>query len=762
LQETESSSRNAQKRREELDQEIESVSTTIRDARDEHRKSKDEERLIQAITALQRHFPGVQGRLVDLCRPTQKRFNLAVTVAAGKDMDAIVVNTKETGFECIKYLRDQRVGTATFLPLDSLQVPDPDSIDKVRTNLPDDGRYRLALDVISCEESIRKAVLYAVGSSIICDDLDSARHICFGNPESKMRVKAVTVGGAVISKAGTMTGGVTNDDTTRAGRWGSQDIEKLNTKKEELETERAKLDSIGSTTVGLSMSHRAKIDELVNNLGQLKNRNQYCQSNLDHATKLLGEKTTLLKATDKQLSGLLKQREAINKQIKKINESVTKAANKVKEAEDEFLMPFRTATGLRDLKAYEQAMGKSRDEFNQKKRAIVEHITKLEQQLTYEMNRDVIKPIKLAEKRIKENKGKLKKCEARQESLLKQVKEANDNLAEAEATIKDAIDKEKALDEDVSAAQKAFADSQEERAAHSKKVASEEYALERLRGKLHETLQKARVEEVDLPLVREESTGSRTRSARKRGSSQKSTEMEEEEVIDESQITGTQGLSIPMTQESGMTTMFSQADYPVVAKDRKDASRINFSQLRENLKKRMSEREEIKLQKEFEDQIEKLVVEIENMAPNMKATEAFESINQRLKESVTDFDKVKSDAQKAVVAFNKVKKLRTQRFNEAFYHIDEALKTIYTDMTKSSKHPLGGKAYLSLDDTEEPFQGGLKFNAMPPMKRFRDMEQLSGGEKTVAALALLFAIHSFRPAPFFVMDEVDAALDNGT
>ena len=81
-------------------------------------------------------------------------------------------------------------------------------------------------------------------------------------------------------------------------------------------------------------------------------------------------------------------------------------------------------------------------------------------------------------------------------------------------------------------------------------------------------------------------------------------------------------------------------------------------------------------------------------------------------------------------------------------------------MTRSSKHPLGGNAYLTLDDTEEPFKGGMKFNAMPPMKRFRDMYQLSGGEKTVASLALLFAIHSYHPAPFFVMDEVDAALDN--
>ncbi|KAL0587620.1 hypothetical protein ABG067_002916 [Albugo candida] len=49
---------------------------------------------------------------------------------------------------------------------------------------------------------------------------------------------------------------------------------------------------------------------------------------------------------------------------------------------------------------------------------------------------------------------------------------------------------------------------------------------------------------------------------------------------------------------------------------------------------------------------------------------------------------------------------------------------------------------------------------MPPMKRFRKRKQLSGGEKIVAALALLFAIHTYRPSPFFILDEVDAALDN--
>jgi structural maintenance of chromosome 1 len=131
-----------------------------------------------------------------------------------------------------------------------------------------------------------------------------------------------------------------------------------------------------------------------------------------------------------------------------------------------------------------------------------------------------------------------------------------------------------------------------------------------------------------------------------------------------------------------------------------------------------------------------------------------------LKDTGADFDKSKEMARKATADFQRIKNERAKRFMDAFNHIDESLKTIYTDMTKSSKHPLGGNAYLSLDDTEEPYKGGMKFNAMPPMKRFRDMEQLSGGEKTVAALALLFAIHSYHPAPFFVMDEVDAALDN--
>ena len=312
----------------------------------------------------------------------------------------------------------------------------------------------------------------------------------------------------------------------------------------------------------------------------------------------------------------------------------------------------------------------------------------------------------------------------------------------------------------------------------TKTMNAEESDLMVLRQKLHETLQKAKVDEVDLPMLDvddmdedddtaiedSQASGSTKRSSRTRGS-------------------GTQGTM--GTQES---EHFSQRDDAKVSEDRKAAGKVDFSTMDEDLKMRRSASEEEKLRKKFDSKISKLTQEIEGIAPNMKvsletfidhvllslavqnhsihfflspqAADAFDTMTERVKETVDDFNTAKEEGRKANEVFNKVRKARSHKFNTAFKQIDAALKIIYTDMTKSSKHPLGGNAYLSLDDTDEPYRGGMKFNAMPPMKRFRDMEQLSGGEKTVAALSLLFAIHSYRPAPFFIMDEVDAALDN--
>lgn len=147
--------------------------------------------------------------------------------------------------------------------------------------------------------------------------------------------------------------------------------------------------------------------------------------------------------------------------------------------------------------------------------------------------------------------------------------------------------------------------------------------------------------------------------------------------------------------------------------------------------------------------------ELDQLAPNLRALDKLEGAEQRLKTAMESFERQRADAKRARDAFARVKQQRYDLFTPCFRHVSEAIDNIYKALTGDS-----GTAYLSLEDSEEPYLEGIRFHAMPPGKRFLDMEALSGGERTMAALSLLFALHSFLPAPFFILDEVDAALDN--
>ena len=144
----------------------------------------------------------------------------------------------------------------------------------------------------------------------------------------------------------------------------------------------------------------------------------------------------------------------------------------------------------------------------------------------------------------------------------------------------------------------------------------------------------------------------------------------------------------------------------------------------------------------------------------MKALQQYEEVQARLHTIESEFDTSRSTARSVSQQFAAVQAKRLQLFMTAFKAISEAIDDIYKELTQVEGVPLGGTAYLSLEDPTEPYLHGTKYTAMPAGKRFREMDQLSGGERTVAALALLFAFHKFKPSPFFVMDEIDAALDN--
>ncbi|KAJ2684893.1 Structural maintenance of chromosomes protein 4, partial [Coemansia spiralis] len=92
-------------------------------------------------------------------------------------------------------------------------------------------------------------------------------------------------------------------------------------------------------------------------------------------------------------------------------------------------------------------------------------------------------------------------------------------------------------------------------------------------------------------------------------------------------------------------------------------------------------------------------------------------------------------------------------FMAGFNVISYKLKEMYQMIT------LGGNAELELVDSLDPFSEGIVFSVMPPKKSWKNISNLSGGEKTLSSLALVFALHQYKPTPLYVMDEIDAALD---
>jgi len=127
-------------------------------------------------------------------------------------------------------------------------------------------------------------------------------------------------------------------------------------------------------------------------------------------------------------------------------------------------------------------------------------------------------------------------------------------------------------------------------------------------------------------------------------------------------------------------------------------------------------------------------------------------------EQTKKLKKSRSDISKEKIKLDELGKQRLEIFSEGFNRIRGYLKEAFRSLTDFGGSHLGD-ADLKLEDRHNPFTEGVRFMVRPARKGWCDISVLSGGEKTLASLALIFAIHKFTPAPIYVMDEIDAALD---
>jgi chromosome segregation protein len=139
---------------------------------------------------------------------------------------------------------------------------------------------------------------------------------------------------------------------------------------------------------------------------------------------------------------------------------------------------------------------------------------------------------------------------------------------------------------------------------------------------------------------------------------------------------------------------------------------------------------------------------------NLGAIEEHEELRERfdfLSEQKDDLERTMASLREAIARINRTSR---KRFRETFDAVNERFQMLFPRLFR------GGKAHLSLTETEDVLEAGVDIAAQPPGKRLQNVGLLSGGEKTLTSLALLVALFQVRPSPFFLLDEVDAALDD--
>ena len=666
----------------------------------DQRVHEREARLRESLRSLRTIFPGVHGRLLDLCKPTQRKYELAIATALGRNAEAVVVNHEKTAVECIEYLRNQRAGQATFIPLDTIQTKPIN--DRLRSLSP---QARLAIDVIQYAPVIERAVSYACGNAMVCDTLDVARNICYDRAQ---RVKAVTLDGTIIHKTGMITGGPSMQETVK--KWDDQELQGVQRERDRCMSELKELQQQKYVL--------EEEDELVASVTR-------AQASLQ---SIRAEQADVMRQTQdaqSECAAIISQKKKTQDMIDKLNEDMSQLRSQMSDiehtihaADDDIFTEFCERIGVANVREYEanqlhisQALNVATQQYQRQLARIAHQRTFAEQQVKNTADR-----LAFIQASMEKERQRIPRLEEELQNCENSIKKYREIKARIQASFEAMQEEYDEKTETVNERRKALFHVMRDVEAHRKEVAERNDEIAQLDTERANLFRRCRMEALDLPL-------------------------ESGDLA-----------NVPLEEDTSMPV--SEADNAVQSCRQYDIT-VDFSRLSD------AERTDRGSGKEYELQsrIDLAREEMEKLTPSTSTAERLDKLEKELKMCEHEIDSGREQVRESRDEFQLIKKQRSDLFMKAYHHIADRIDGVYKDLTKTKMAPMGGVAYLTLEDTDEPFRAGIRYHAMPPMKRFRDMDQLSGGEKTMAALALLFAIHTYQPAPFFVLDEVDAALD---
>ena len=605
---------------------------------------------------------GIIGVVADIIQ-VEAKYETAIETALGGNIQNIVTDNEETAKHMIGFLKQNRLGRATFLPLTSITKPQEF---KNPEALKEKGVIGMADELVGTEKEYRNVAKAMLGRIVVVDNVDNAVKIA---RKFDYGIRMVTLEGELLVPGGAISGGAFKNNSNLLGRRREMDELEKKVKKlsEDITTYNQKIEDTKSKRNKLRMDLEALKTEM-----QRKSIEQNtARLNISQARERMeeeAESAQSLKLEEQEIETRIFE-------IRSGKESITQelaASEELEKTTQEQILGFQKE--LESCRLEESEASAHAGEWEVK-------VEKMRQALDYKQaNVDRIG-------------GELERAQAELKEILEaltenaqEVERKKNNILEIEKTIaashenQDAsrkkLDEDLAKKEELSAKQKDFFRSREEMSERMNALDKEVYRLGEQKKKLEDGI-----------------------------------EGQINYMWDEYEIT--------LSDAAGLRNE-EMNDLPAMKRE--------ISGLKDEIRK------------------------LGNV--NVNAIEDYKNLMERYTFMKTQHDDL-VEAEKTLEGIieeldTAMRKQFTEKFAEISREFDKVFKELFG----------GGKGTLELMEDEDILEAGIRIIAQPPGKKLQNMMQLSGGEKALSAISLLFAIQNLKPSPFCLLDEIEAALDD--
>ena len=601
----------------------------------------------QAISHLQKkNFSGVYGTIGQLGK-VQRKYSVALEAAAGARTNFVVVKDDAVAAKCIRFLKDNRLGSASFIPLNKIKVSEISS--EHRTLLKKGGVHDFALNLISYNAQYRKAFAYVFGSALIIDDLSVAREIGIG------RARMISLDGSIAEASGVMRGGFRK---ARGGAFQEKDsLELLDKIQAEIGENQSIISSIENKRHGndeIITTLRKLKGELEGDIIKLEKSLHLGTDDLDANSKVKKELKEKKISIDKEITEIQKQVNLINRELADLKSRKQISRSKITESKNPRV--------LAELSAFEEGKQRCRETIIRGEN----DVKNIKSQVAQLIAPDIEKFEEI-----------LKQHDKEKEKFSQELKNLTEGLKSKEKDLK--------VKEDAS---KKFYSQYRELFGRREKFNSQVNTAE---VKIDKFRDSSRVQERELNLLSLKNAEIKARLS----------------VIEEEH------------------EKYKGAD-------------LLKNKTEEELKKELTKFEVILSQMD---------------AVNMKALEKYDEVEKEFNALVEKKQSLHSEKTEVLTLMNEIETRKKDHFMKTFKETNKHFQEIFSKLFTK------GSAYLQVDNEKNPFEEGLSIKVKLTGKRYMDLKSLSGGEKTLTALAFIFAVQEHQPAKFYILDEIDAALD---